>query len=152
MSHPHSVSNSPTSQPSQRFKAWVQSSLAIAAGYLFVALGCVALLSWLPLNASSAQPSMVWPPALLAQLCLATAGGYSTALLAPRFQSLAQHRSLIRHGVGLCAIAFLSWVAVAIAYGSVASTMPSIFMLLGLDLLAALTGISTGVWLRIRQR
>lgn len=116
-------------------KPWVQSLLAIATGYLFLALGifiALGLLADTNITALTTCLRVVIP------LACATAGGYITSLLAPS--------KPIKHGLGLLELTFLLWLGSAILSPS---ALPWRLNLIFLAI--ALIGISTGTWLRHRQ-
>ncbi len=135
-------------------KTGVQSALAIAAGYLFIALGVIALMGFL-----ETQSPLEFTPTILiilglTQLVLATAGGYITALIAPRSHDSSldleanpfYKQTPFKHGLGLMALASILWIVSAILGHS---QEPWPIQLL--NLATAIFGIGTGAWLRQRQ-
>lgn len=146
---PHSKSSTgEASLTDTRSKPWVQSILAIATGYLFLALGVIAIVGLLTLEGIEAfTPNLLLLLLLtIAQLSLATTGGYITALLAPSKDSPQPAQSLTTHGLGLAALVLILWLASAITNNGQEPWSIHI-----LNLATALIGISTGTWLRNRQ-
>lgn len=135
--------------PQPRGKTWVQSGLAIAAGYLLLALGVIAIQGVLALQGRAAFTPILFVSLALVQLSLATAGGYTTALLAPH--NTASSQSLTRHGYGLAALVLLLWLLSAIANQGLVGQPPEPWSSQLLNLATALIGIGTGTWLRLRQ-
>jgi len=165
MSANHSPSDSSsTSQANaarSRRRAWVQSSLAIATGYLFIALGVVGLMGLIEAQTPAQAPIAFTPPLLLilglAQVVLATAGGYITALLAPAepaeavdlsnpHQPAFSPRSSVKHSLGLMLLTWAIWGISAIASPGQAPLSVQL-----LNFATAILGIGTGSWLRDRQ-
>lgn len=125
---------------------WVQSVLAIATGYLFLALGVIAIMGILAIQGvEEFTPTLLILLALI-QLCLATAGSYITALLAPSQDSSNPSQSLTQHAAGLATLVLLLWIISAFA-----SNGQEPWSIQILNLATALIGISTGTWLRLRQ-
>ena len=127
--------------------SWVQSLLAIATGYLFLALGAIAIMGLLAVQGVADLTSTLLLVLTLVQLCLATAGSYITALLAPaQGAPHSVRRLLVTHGLGLATLVIFLWLISAVA-GNGQEAWPIQF----LNLATALLGISTGTWLRSRQ-
>ena len=145
---------SPHTEPSPRespiasagSKPWLQSILAIATGYLFLATGVIAIMGILVLQGTEEFPPNLLLLLTIAQLCLTTTGSYITALLAPSKNAPQPAKSLIKHGLGLTALVFLLWIISAITSNGQEPGRIHI-----LNLATALLGISTGTWLRLRQ-
>lgn len=149
---PASVPNRSGTAP---VRTGVQSGLAIAAGYLFLALGVIAVMGLFEAQAPQKVTTTQLIALGLTQLVLATAGGYITALLAPRNRSASPtlpentaptQQAPFKHGLGLMALAASLWVLSAILGQN---QEPWTFQCL--NLATAILGIGTGAWLRQRQ-
>ncbi len=141
--NPPSIPANPGKAP---VKTWVQSGLAIATGYLFLALGVIAIMGLLVLQGIEEFPPTLLLILTIAQLCLATTGSYITALLAPSKNAPQSAKSLIKHSLGLTSLVFILWLISATT-----SNGQEPWSIHILNLVTALIGISTGTWLRSRQ-
>ena len=127
-------------------KTRVQSALAIAAGYLFLALGVIVIMGLIVLQGIEEFTPTLLLILTITQLCLATTGSYITALLAPSKESPQPAKSLVKHGLGLTTLVFILWLISAIT-----SNGQEPWSIHFINLITALIGISTGTWLRSRQ-